>query len=997
MSFLNIDNQYLELCPDLELNSCVYVEPDDLPMLSNICKNDLSVMQLNVRGLLNKQYLLKEILLTTKPDVVLLCETWLTAHTETLLDIPGYKCSHKIRKDRIGGGVSVLVKANLRSRQREDLCVETTHLEHIVVELKTDTRNIIFVSGYRPPNTNLRQFLEEYKRLYRAVSKGSKYETIIGMDHNINLLQSLTHGLTNEFLEFNLRKNMIPCVTKPTRITHKTATLLDNIFISSKLQSNWNCKLLVDDISDHLPCLVILKNQNKSIKGSSKIEFRTLDEIATRTIKQLLDQNIWDTELGNLETEDCFNKFHDILLETIDKVAPIKIKTVSHKKLIRDPWITTGLMTSLTKQRRLYRAQLGCGNTVPAHKYKEYRNLLKKLVRKSKQEYLRSKCEEYKQNGKKLWQLINRVIGKTSNKKHIINSLRIDGTVQQDSTAISAELCSFFSSVGENYANKINSDPYEINNVLNKIPNNTRSMFSKPTSRQEIEQLIQKLPCKNSSGHDDISNNLLKKLNTSISLPLEIVFNKSIEEGIFPSRMKLADVVPLHKGKDPLESTNYRPISLLLTISKLLEKIMYQQTYDFLEQTGQIYPSQYGFRTAHSCEQAISELVSEILKGKEEGMYTLGLFLDLSKAFDTIEHSVLLQKLCKYGVRGPTLSWFRSYLENRKMRIKCETASSDKLVYSDYKTVQYGTPQGSCLGPLIFLIFTNDLHRHLHHCSSILFADDTTLYKTHRNLVYLRWCLEDEMSTISKWFSTNKLTLNIDKTVCVLFQKNNKTEKVELQVNDATILSQPNTKFLGMWLDQHLNWNKHIDILLLKITRNQNMLKLSRNFLPKDTKRLIYHSHIGSHIQYGLLLWGNGTQKQLIDKVQKIQDKCIKYITNRPANTQEYKDLKILKIRELILLANYNFGYKLQKGLLPPITKSICLADSKRKSLIKTHKYSTRNRNVPNLPLKASSKYLNSFLCKGPSSILGLPTEIKSKQNLQTFRSACKKILLSKY
>ena len=178
--------------------------------------------------------------------------------------------------------------------------------------------------------------------------------------------------------------------------------------------------------------------------------------------------------------------------------------------------------------------------------------------------------------------------------------------------------------------------------------------------------------------------------------------------------------------------------------------------------------------------------------------------------------------------------------------------------------------------------------------------------------------------------------------------------KVELQViDDATIVSQPNTKFLGMWLDQHLNWNKHIDILLLKITRNHNMLKLSRNFLPKDTKRLIYHSHIGSHIQYGLLLWGNGSQKQLIDKVQKIQDKCIKYVTNRPANMQEYKDLKILKIRELILLANYNFGYKLQKGLLPSITKSICLADSKRKSLIKTHKYSTRNRNVPNLPLKA--------------------------------------------
>ena len=219
--------------------------------------------------------------------------------------------------------------------------------------------------------------------------------------------------------------------------------------------------------------------------------------------------------------------------------------------------------------------------------------------------------------------------------------------------------------------------------------------------------------------------------------------------------MKKADVVPLYKASDQQETNNYRPISLLLTLSKLLEKIMYKRTYRFLETSNQIYKSQYGFRTAHSCENAICKLVSEIIKGKQDGMYTLAVFLDLSKAFDSLEHDVLLKKLYKYGIRGVAYNWFESYLNNRQMRVKCNVASSGKLEYSNYMNVSYGTPQGSCLGPLIFLIFTNDLHRHLVYSSAILFADDTTLYKTHRNLTYLKWCLEDDLCTLSDWLAAN--------------------------------------------------------------------------------------------------------------------------------------------------------------------------------------------------------------------------------------------------
>ena len=216
--------------------------------------------------------------------------------------------------------------------------------------------------------------------------------------------------------------------------------------------------------------------------------------------------------------------------------------------------------------------------------------------------------------------------------------------------------------------------------------------------------------------------------------PLVTIINKSFSEGKFPHAMKLADVYPLFKSKDRTEPNNYRPISLLLTLSKLLEKVMYTWVYNFLTETDQIYNSQYGFRTGHNCEHAVSELTSAVLKGFQQNEFTLGVFLDLSKAFDTLDHQILLTKLSKCGIRGTTLDWFTSYLSERMIRTKCSVTNTGKTEYSDYEFVTYGTPQGSCLGPLIYLIFTNDMAKHLENCNSIMFADDTTLYQTHKSL-----------------------------------------------------------------------------------------------------------------------------------------------------------------------------------------------------------------------------------------------------------------------
>ena len=287
-----------------------------------------------------------------------------------------------------------------------------------------------------------------------------------------------------------------------------------------------------------------------------------------------------------------------------------------------------------------------------------------------------------------------------------------------------------------------------------------------PTSHCEVNKLIANLLSKTSSGHDNISNILLKSLQTSLSYPLTIIMNQSLETGVFPDQMKLAEVIPLYKNKAMDHLVNYQPISLLITISKILEKIMYKRVVEFINKSGVLFKSQYGFRSQHSCEQAVQELLAKILHSQEDGHKTASIFLDLSKAFDTVNHELLLQKMERYGIRGVPLKWFKSYLDGRSLVANILT-SENKITYSTTFNVSCGTAQGSCLGPLLFILFCNDIYLQETYGSLILFADDTTLYNSHHSLNYLNFTLNHDLSVLGGWFKANQLSLNPSKSVAI--------------------------------------------------------------------------------------------------------------------------------------------------------------------------------------------------------------------------------------
>ena len=315
-----------------------------------------------------------------------------------------------------------------------------------------------------------------------------------------------------------------------------------------------------------------------------------------------------------------------------------------------------------------------------------------------------------------------------------------------------------------------------------------------------------------------------------------MLFNESLATGQFPDKMKIVDVVPLYKSKEHDVVDNYRPICLLLTISKVLEKIVYRRVYKFLNDTDQIYESQYGFREKHSCDHVIAQLIGEIVKNHELKKTTISVFLDLSKAFDTLRHNIVLKKLERYGIRGQMLKWFESYLSDQKIHVKFRPASTGQVETTDEYDIEYGTPQGSCLGPLIFLVFCNNLSLHLEHLQCIQFADDTTLYLGHKNRHYLRYCIESDLINIQDWFNANRLTLNCNKTVYMLFERHLNGPDLNLMLNDVLIPRVGFTKFLGLWIDDKLTWQIHVEKLLLKLKSRLGMLYKSKNLLASHSK-----------------------------------------------------------------------------------------------------------------------------------------------------------------
>ena len=562
---------------------CDYIDHDQLQEMKT-CKSSLFILQLNCRGIKSKLDEIEDLLAEIKqPDIDILGETWLKEGEEGFVDIKGYTYEGTNRKHKKGGGVGFLVKDRLIYKRRPDLSKNCQHnsYEHYFIELKGSSYNAIIGSLYRPSNTYVDKFLVEYNDTLERISSEKNKEVILGMDHNLDLLKQSRHKRTQTFVENTIDHALLPVITKPTRISRTSATLIDNVIISDKLQLNYISNILVSNLSDHLPCYVEIKEFYAGKREATKIKKRKLNNKNLNKIKMEIGSVRWESLLCDLGASESFVTVHNKIIDIIDKIAP-EYEVHIRSKRINKPWISKSIANSIRKNKQLFKKSLT--DRSYQIKYKNYLKCLNKVKRAAKLKYYQQKCIDYKQNTKKLWGLINKINKKTVDKSTLITKIKKDNITYQSGRDVSNILAKYFATIGKTYAEKIGQPLTPLKEYLNKIPINKNRMYISPTCENEISKLIEQLPNKKSHGYDKINNCLLKELHPVITFPLTAAFNKSLEEGIFPDCMKDADMVPLFKSKCKADCNNYRPISLLITLSKFRKNNL-QKNYSISRQT----------------------------------------------------------------------------------------------------------------------------------------------------------------------------------------------------------------------------------------------------------------------------------------------------------------------------------------------------------------------------------------------------------------------------
>ena len=834
--------------------SCTHCrKPEEMPETCETIKTKFNksflILHYNSRSLHNKEEEIHHICNELQPAILCITETWLDGSDGPQAYTPnGYSM---IRQDRTtefkqkymknnGGGVAILYKKELKIQKLKNLSLPE---ENLWVEIQTKPSFILGLV-YRADYTELLKenengtFLEQ--QLNEITTRNNNI-VVVG-DFNCNTATENTDNDTNRLIEIFDSFNMKQMINKPTRINMKTmkTTTIDHVWADTGQCLIKNTGT-IEGISDHAGTYTVI-NCSKIKPEPEKIQYRCYKNYSTENFNQDLEISLKNQKLADLIEQEKVNEATEmwvkIFNETADIHAPIKEITINKKKSII-PWFTSELKELIIEKKRKLELYLMDGFQSDLHLVKALSNKITHIKRKLKKLYYTDNIQKYEKDPQKMWGMLKEVT-QTHISKNETEPQSLDQTRAN-------QFNSFFATVGTNIQKKLKIEE----KILERIK--PEKFNFKEEKEETIIKLIERIKPKVAVGYDNISAKLLKDSKHTIAKTLTQLINISYRKSIFPNCMKKGIVRPIFKKEDPEDPSNYRPLTILSTLSKVFERSAADQQMKYYLENQILNEFQHAYMKGHSTETCLNEMINYIYEELDQGNIVGVASLDLSKAFDSISHSHLIQKLSDLGLGEKSLKWCKSYLTNRRQQTKF------KKLISTEETVTSGVPQGSIMGPILFISFINDLPENFKNCKIVSYADDTQILVSAKKPKQIKKSLENLIDNAQKWYAKNSLLNNTSKTETLLITGKKKTENILINIteNGEKKFLKPKTsiKILGVHLDQNLSWDKQVNEVNKKAKYSARNLQRINMLIPLKSRLLLYNSLVASHLNYADTVW----------------------------------------------------------------------------------------------------------------------------------------------
>ena len=912
---------------EFDTPTCKYVDFKDIPVCAPM--RQFSLLLFNIRSCRRNLNEFECIFYAYFKyfTCIALTETWLTHDYDNLFSILGFR-SFNVYRTPNGGGIRLYCKNDLDVSFISEYSFVSEFCEMLTLHIGCNTIKFVLSVVYHPPSSDhginnmfIEQCCEKLKMLHNQ-----GYPMVACGDFNLNLLNPLKYGFISDFIDCMLEIGFYPILNIPSKYNHDNEitkySILDQVWTTMPNKVSNTC-VFPYEITDHFPVLTtfdICTSDTKPKTKKKRIFNNTNNDIFTRLLFTIT------LTLVSGDMNSTFCNYFSQLWDIYERAYPLtKFK---NKGTDGCPWMTPELKACIRKKASLYRMYVR--GTIFKVDYNYYKNKLVTLVRRVKRMYYFNLFQKLGKDSNKVWYHINVLLG---NKGQVI----MDGLKVGTSIISGTEMVNYANSFFINVANNLTAGLQDLDFVPPLSRPNPSSFVFMHTHTDEVRKVIRSLKNKG-NGLYDISVLVLKNNIQVFSDHVSQLYNYSVDTMTFPGLLKNARVVLGHKSGSREEIDNYRPISNLPVLSKIFEKLTLNRLTSFVNKFNLLSECQFGFREGKDITQAAIKLTTTIVKGYHEKVYVSCFFLDLRKAFDTIDHAILLRKLFHMGFREHINQYINSYLSGRKQHVQVGDFRSDDMM------ITKGVPQGSILGPLLFSLYINDIVDFV-DVEVVLFADDAVFIISAFTLQLMYDKIRKLFSDLSRYLMANKLVPNLGKSKLMFFNSKPKTELDALTFGGVVIQWVNEFKYLGLMLNNRMSYSSHIDRICTRVSQYIGVFYNLNRILPKDILVLLYHAFILPHLMLHIVLWG-AAPDIYINKLRVKQNKLLRAILRvkvlngvpQQRTMSMYNDLGILTINNLFKLQLFRFLNQLLNGCLPNFY------DLLLRPLLSTHSYGTRAR-----------------------------------------------------